>query len=50
MKIIFVRHGHPDYANDCLTDLGNKQGEAVAKRLEKEKIDRFYSSSKTPTF
>ena len=26
MKIYFVRHGHPDYKNDCLTELGHKQG------------------------
>ena len=45
MRIIFVRHGHPDYENDCLTDLGHKQGEAVAKRLQDEVIDKFYSSS-----
>ena len=45
MKIYFVRHGHPDYVKDCLTDLGHKQGEAVAERLKNEKIDKFYSSS-----
>lgn len=45
MKIIFVRHGHPDYGNDCLTELGHKHAEAVSKRLSNEKIDRIYSSS-----
>ena len=32
MRMIFVRHGHPDYKNDCLTDLGRKQAEAAADR------------------
>ena len=33
MRIIFVRHGHPDYKNDCLTPLGHKQAEEAAKML-----------------
>ena len=45
MRIIFIRHGHPDYKNDCLTELGHKQAEAAAERLKGEKIDKFYSSS-----
>ncbi len=28
MRIIFVRHGHPDYTNDCLTELGHLQAGA----------------------
>ena len=30
MKIIFVRHGHPNYQLDCLTELGHPQAEAAA--------------------
>ena len=45
MRLILVRHGHPDYKNDCLTDLGHLQAKAAAERLSKEKIDKFYSSS-----
>lgn len=45
MKIIFVRHGHPDYRKDCLTELGHPQAEAAAERLKDEKIDRIFSSS-----
>jgi probable phosphoglycerate mutase len=45
MKIIFVRHGHPDYAKDALTELGHLQAEAVAERLKDEPMDRIYSSS-----
>lgn len=45
MRIIFVRHGHPDYNKDCLTELGHQQAKACADRLKDEKIDKFYSSS-----
>lgn len=45
MRIIFVRHGHPNYKLDCLTELGHAQAEAAAERLANEQIDKFYSSS-----
>ncbi|MBQ8497089.1 MAG: histidine phosphatase family protein [Clostridia bacterium] len=45
MRIIFVRHGHPNYRLDCLTEIGHLQGNAVAERLAHEKIDRICSSS-----
>lgn len=45
MRIIFVRHGHPNYELDCLTELGHKHGEAVAKRLKREPIEKIYSST-----
>ena len=45
MKLIFVRHGHPDYRNDCLTPLGAVQAETVAERLLKTPADAVYSSS-----
>jgi len=45
MRIIFVRHGHPDYQNDCLTELGHRHAEAAAQRLSGEKIDKIYASS-----
>lgn len=45
MRIIFVRHGHPNYKDDCLTELGHPQAEAAAERLKDEKIDRIFSSS-----
>ena len=32
MRIVFVRHGEPDYANDCLTALGREQAKAAALR------------------
>jgi probable phosphoglycerate mutase len=45
MKLLLVRHGHPNYELDCLTPLGHLQAEAAAKRLKDEKIDLFYSST-----
>ena len=45
MKIIFVRHGHPDYVNDCLTPLGHEQAEKAALRLKNEGIEEIYSST-----
>ena len=44
MRIIFVRHGEPDYARDCLTDEGQRQAEAAAERLAGEGITRIFSS------
>ena len=44
MKIIFVRHGHPDYVNDCLTELGHEQAEKAAARLKHEGIQQIFSS------
>ena len=51
MKIIFIRHGDPDYEKDCLTALGKKEALVVAKRLKKigteepaAKIKKIYSS------
>ncbi len=45
MRIIFIRHGEPDYDNDCLTENGRIQAESTAKRLEGEKISKIYSST-----
>ena len=45
MRIIFVRHGHPDYANDCLTPLGHRHAAAAAERLREEGIEAIYSST-----
>ena len=45
MRIIFVRHGHPNYINDCLTELGHKHAAAAAERLKDEGISEIYSST-----
>ncbi len=44
MRILIVRHGDPDYANDTLTKKGRKEAKLLAKKLKKEKIDYFYCS------
>lgn len=45
MRIIFVRHGHPNYDLDCLTPLGHMHGEAVAERLKAEPVEKIFSST-----
>ena len=45
MRIIFVRHGHPDYVHDCLTPLGHQHAEAAALRLKDENVSAIYSST-----
>lgn len=45
MKIIFIRHGDPDYVNDSLTEKGIREAKLLAKRVAKwEKITQFYCS------
>ena len=44
MRIIFVRHGEPDYEHDCLTGEGRKQALAAAERLRREEIEEIWSS------
>ena len=45
MRIIFVRHGHPNYEQDCLTELGKQQAAAAAERLADEGIEAIYAST-----
>lgn len=44
MRIVFVRHGEPDYENDCLTAEGRRQAAAAAERLAGEGISKIYAS------
>ena len=44
MRIVFVRHGEPDYARDCLTERGRIQAAAAAERLRDEGIEEIWSS------
>ena len=44
MRILIIRHGDPDYKNDTLTQKGHREAALLAARLQKEKIDYFYSS------
>ena len=45
MRIVFVRHGHPNYVDDCLTELGKLHAQEAAKRLKEEGIERIFSST-----
>ena len=45
MIFFYIRHGDPIYDPDSLTPLGERQAEAVAKRLALYGIDRIYSST-----
>lgn len=45
MLFFYVRHGDPIYNPDSLTPLGERQAEAVAKRLALYGIDKIYSST-----
>lgn len=44
MRLIFIRHGEPNYEKDCLTELGHIQAKLVAQRLLQEDIKTIYSS------
>lgn len=44
MKLIFIRHGDPDYVKDTLTERGWKEAEALSKRVSKWNIDKIYCS------
>lgn len=47
MILYYVRHGDPIYNPDSLTPLGERQAEAVAKRLALYGVDKVYSSTST---
>ena len=44
MRILIIRHGDPDYANDCLTEKGEIEARLLAEKLKKEQIDFVYTS------
>jgi len=44
MILYYIRHGDPIYEPNQLTPLGERQAEAVAKRLAVHGMDRIYSS------
>ena len=44
MKIIFVRHGEPDYSQDALTEKGKREAALVAERIKNWKVDEFFVS------
>lgn len=44
MKIIFVRHGEPDYTHDSLTEKGWREAGFLAERISKWRVTDFYCS------
>lgn len=44
MKLIFIRHGDPDYKNDCLTEKGRREADLLAGRFESLHADYCYIS------
>jgi len=44
MRIIFVRHGDPDYVNDTLTEKGIREANCLGERIKDWKIDDVYCS------
>ncbi len=44
MKLLFIRHGDPDYERDSLTEKGFREAELLAERLSKLDIAAFYVS------
>ncbi len=45
MRFFYIRHGDPIYEPDSLTPLGERQAEALAKRLAQYGIDKIYAST-----
>lgn len=44
MRIIFIRHGDPDYVNDTLTAKGRAEAKLLAERVSKWEVKDFYCS------
>ncbi len=44
MLLYLIRHGEPDYKNDCLTENGKEQAQKLAKKLFESELDKIYSS------
>lgn len=42
MRILFIRHGDPDYAVDGLTDKGRTEAGLLAKRIRSSGIDHHF--------
>lgn len=44
MKLVFIRHGDPDYINDSLTQKGCREAALLAEKVHKMKIDHCFLS------
>ena len=44
MKLIFIRHGDPDYVKDSLTEKGWREAEILSERVKNWPVKEFYCS------
>ena len=44
MRLSIIRHGDPEYTNDTLTEIGQREAQALAERLVNEHLTHIYSS------
>ncbi|HAJ73790.1 MAG TPA: histidine phosphatase family protein [Lachnospiraceae bacterium] len=44
MKILFIRHGEPDYVNDSLTEKGWREAGYLSEKMVKIPVDEIYVS------
>lgn len=44
MKLIFIRHGEPNYKDDTVTPQGRREAEALSPRVLSWRADKFYTS------
>jgi broad specificity phosphatase PhoE len=44
MQLLIIRHADPDYRNNTITPAGHLEAAALADRLEREGVDRIYTS------
>ncbi len=44
MKLIFIRHGEPDYSIDSLTETGWREAELLAERMAKTEVTEYFVS------
>ena len=44
MRILFIRHGDPDYLNDTLTEKGCREADLLAKRAVTLQMGECYMS------
>lgn len=45
MLLFYIRHGDPIYETDSITSLGERQAEAIGRRLALFGVDKIYSST-----
>jgi len=44
MKLVFIRHGDPDYERDSLTEVGFEEAELLSERVKDMEVTAFYQS------